>query len=418
MTAQEAAPTTRDSVRALIAQGRKTQAEKKLVNLSDDIDHSQAAIDLENSRHNSLRVQIETMHKEHTTLSVDLQELNSVEDELDPVEYVKARDLLQDTINKNEIRSRELTVEFDEMRTKITRLAHELDILRDKRNVLSDPDHRAKFPENISTEAYLDQVPAGLAEWYKATTLLPNRLVDLDPDLHAIHLQLTIHTCDLRIFQNQNPVKNAAEDLVYRRTFGVVVKLAQEYKLPYISVLNPKYQTDFTETKNTARRELSILLAKKKAVANAQNGTQTVRPVKEEAAETINKDELLLVEQLMKRRIPSLLSVKRVAFFGGLPSRDGSKATASWIEQALQLRSLRWYECYSGRDEASSLISSIRSGGTDIVVIFTQWMGHGIQSGVITACKNAHVKLVFCNSSSKREICRQLADAVGTRLDV
>ncbi len=97
---------------------------------------------------------------------------------------------------------------------------------------------------------------------------------------------------------------------------------------------------------------------------------------------------------------------KRFAIYGGSGGRASAQSLKSFLVSALALRKLDWYERSS---DVEQMIKSIKAGGINGVIVFTQMSGHA--PNLYKACKAYGVPLAMCTSVGKKivlnEVCKQ-----------
>lgn len=405
----DSTPLNRDRVRELILQGRKKKAENSLTRLNEEIEDLRKVRKTLEGKVEAVMAEIAKSSSSIDQLKSEIHELTSVKEGLPEEDYTAALALLTTDLNTAEERRNALDQERMSLSDEAQARGLDISRLMDRKASLTDPDHRPKFQENLTTEAFLPECSAEIANAYRRAVTLPNRVMEYDKHLAAVTLLLEIETRWLRMQQTLYPAINAAETLVYRRAFGIVLRLVRDYSVPHIASLSPTYQrADWSSYHREAVVNFELCRAGlRKDQPGHKPKTPPTEPVELEDAE-----DLQLVTEILEAGLPKALSTKRVAFIGGRPTQRSAQFLMTWLEEALTVKSLRWFECFNSVSEASKLETSIKVGGVDILLIFAQWMPHSPQGALLSAARNNNVKVVYSNSGGKREVCKQLALAL------
>jgi predicted nucleic acid-binding Zn-ribbon protein len=393
----------------LIKEGSRKRAEESLVGLRSEIEAKAAELDKEKAKVHSLEIEIRTRDNKRAELSSSLMDMENVKQYIEVAKYEEAKKTLMDGISSATLDRDKLAGEFDELRSKVAGSSRDIDKLRDKMTLLTNPNHKPRYSENeASIDLFLEECRKEIRGIYDECRLLPNKIMEIS-DFVEMGLIMRLAGGNIRKKNEQLVPLNSAEEYVFGKCYSLLGRLANDNKLGYVDPLNRKYNQNWAWYAAEQKRLLIEHQAKRRR--EAAGGGKRRYDDDEDADAGGSKEETILMEALVECGLHEKMSGKKVAVYGGKTRVD----VAFWLENALKLKKLSWYE-YQSNNNVRNLTESIKNGGVDMLVVMTQWMAHK-HNGIIDDAKSGNVHVALCGSGGKKEICMQMAYAMGCRLD-
>lgn len=388
----------------LIKEGGRLKAEGSLTRLRDEVETKTKALNDERLKLQAAEAEAKSEETKRAELMSSLSALEGVRSFIEQGKYSEAKQALVERLNEAAIRKEKVLLALDDVRERSASISRELDKLRDKMSLLSNPNYKSKYIDNeCSIDVFLEECRLAIKVIHDECRLMPSRLLEMT-DFVEMKLAIMLAAGNVRKKEEELSPLNSAEEFVFGKCYSILRKVAEDNKLGYVDPLNKKFNQNWAWFTSEQRRMLSEYQSNKRRIAS---------PKKKNDAEdsSPSKDELAFAEALSSSGLPEKLSGKRVAVYGGKTRGD----MATWLEDALKLKKVTWYE-YGSNNEAKTLLESIKNNGVDVLVVQTQWMAHK-HGGIIDVAKDGGVPVALCNSSSRKEFCMQLAYALGIRLD-
>ena len=389
---------TQIEIDQVIQSARRTQAEQSQAVLKAEIDTKQAEINALNKRRDALAAQIDSHGSDVDKSRLKLADLDAVREFIAADKLSEARESVVQAMNGAEARKDSVQFELAELQSQIVREVRALDAKRDKFKLLTDPFHRPKYPNRHDIVSFLtDSRPEISAGYDKVRALLSTAPTD---DVVAVAYQIKALGAWLRQMQDKLAPLSGSEEVAMRRIFGSLSMLAKDMSCGYIDSLNPRFKTDWHQFASEARGQLAMrrnVLAGRSAPATPNEPNEEVAPDPEESELMVE-----IIESGICRRTAGL----RLAVIGGSETRN--KVAVDWIADALQLGKIAWHDAWD-----ASMGQSIKSGGVNLLLMFTSWIGHKSSRPSDAECKSRNIPVAYANSSSKRAIFHAIRNAIG-----
>jgi hypothetical protein len=372
----------------VLARARKKKLEAEENDRQKRKDELKRELDDLSRKQRSAEIQNTTFCKERLETQKKLGELRALKDYVEESEFSIAETNLLTDLNDLEVKLQDHKALMDALSQKISSLQTSISNVLNTRTLSSGE----TTEDNYILSAYNNSRDS-IKQAYDEVRALKDLLLSCNGSIKLIHCHCRIAAGNLRVLQDEiEPPATAPEQIVLRRSFGIIGSLTKDYHCGIVTALSKDRKDDWRQYVNQARLERDKLL----------HETQTIPKVRES-----QKDE----EKPKKERIEVPLDVlnrvkdKKLVFFGG---DKEVQMLVEFAEQDLQAKRVTWYQ--SKKNDYESLLTSIAANGPDIVVMLNLWSSHKFSSPIIAACKKANIPFVELLSSSREALRDQLAN--------
>jgi len=328
----------------------------------------------------SAEIQNSTYLKDRLETQKKLGELKALKEFVDVQEYDEAETSLLNDLNSLEEKLQGQKSLLEGLSQKILSLTHSISTVSSARTLSSD------FSEDGYITSAYGKSRDSIQQAYDEVKGLKNLLKSCDGNLKLVNCHCRIAAGNLRILQDMiDPKPTPAEQVLLRRSFGIVGGLTKEYMCGMVVALSRERKEDWRQYVNQARLERDRWLSPKQSAPMV------------EVPNEIKKEKLEIPPELSSR-----LMGKKVSFFGG----EEVTALIRFVEEDLGAKKAVWYE---GKDKGfEALMNSISCGGPDVVVMMNGWSSHGHTKPLVAACKKNGIPIAQLSSSSKDALRDQL----------
>jgi hypothetical protein len=333
----------------------------------------------------SAEIQNSTYLKDRLETQKKLGELKALKEFVDVQEYDEAETSLLNDLNELEEKLQGHKSLMEGLSQKISSLSLSISSVLNTKTLSSD------FSEDGYITSAYGKSRDSIQQAYDEVKGLKDLLKSCGGNLKLVNCNCRIAAGNLRVLQDEvEPKPTPAEQVLLRRSFGIVGGLTKEYMCGMVMALSRDRKEDWRQYVNQARLERDRWLSSKQSI---QQTNQESAEVKNE----VKKEKLEIHPELASR-----LAGKKVSFFGG----EEVAALLRFAEEDLGARKAVWYE---GKDKGfEALMNSISCGGPDVVVMMNGWSSHGHTKPLVTACKKNDIPIAQLSSSSKDALRDQL----------
>lgn len=385
----------RMNVDELLELARKKKTESEKAAKQRRVDELAAEYDELKRKLRSAEVQNDTYIKERLATQKKLGEMKGLEQFIDPGDYEAAEESLLDDLNKAEDK-------LQVQKSLIDGLSQRMSVLSVEMTSVRQGVPAGEEPLDAYMAAALDKSRDEVKKIYEDVLGLRNLLAGCNKDLRLVNCNCRIASGNLRLMQiEMSPDPSIAEQLVFRRAFGMIGTLTKEYMCGRISALSKEVSEDWRQYVAQARIERDRILSATSELKRTNSDSATVRPEKESGR---LEKKFNIPEDLLSRTTGIKMS-----FFGG----EKIAVLANFAEDALKAKKVNWYESVAG--DYKSLMSSISCGGPDVIVMMNAWVSHGHSGPIMEACKLRGIPVVQLNSSSKDVLVEGLTNVLKRR---
>lgn len=386
-----------------IAKKRKLELEK--ANLEKEIAERQAEVNLEQAKEKSAIMQLESIEKERAQVTTAINELQKHKDLIPQEDYDLAQQELTSAMSGADqaVEKQHETISSlrIELRTKITAL----DQLRDRLRVIVNPFAAPKYAaskSSMSDDFFLEQCQPNIQEMYRECVALPNLIAS--KDIKHSHLQCIIHAAKTRRLMDNSGL-GEADKTILRRCLGKVSTVTKDTMCGICKPLQATFSTDWSKLLSETLNDLM----EHDRIVERRNATKHCpvpipKRVEKEDLEAKQR-EMELVRELMSAGIIERTRGKRLTLIG---YGQGKTQQTEWLGNAMELKRINVFTCddvNNGRCH-DDIIASIQNKGTDMVVIFTKWLGHARSGPIVQAAQRAEIPMAHCHMISTEAICR------------
>lgn len=340
----------------------------------DELSRKQKSAEVQNSTY--LKDRLETQKK--------LGELKALKEFVEAQEYDEAETSLLNDLNELEEKLQGQKSLIEGLSQKISSLSTSISSVLTTKTLSSD------FSEDGYITSAYEKSRDSIQQAYDEIKGLKDLLKSCDGNLKLVNCNCRIAAGNLRILQDEvEPKPTPAEQVLLRRSFGIVGGLTKEYMCGMVVALSRDRKEDWRQYVNQARLERDHWLSSKQPAQQTQESAEAKNEVKKERLE-------------IHPELASRIAGKKISFFGG----EEVAALLRFAEEDLGARKAVWYE---GKDKGfEALMSSISCGGPDVVVMMNGWSSHGHTKPLVTACKKNGIPIAQLSSSSKNALRDQL----------